>query len=230
MNSTHKRRINRLASSAAFTSANAPDFPETSKGGQAAKDILEAIAEAERLDTARASSADALRLVSAGKKDVRESLRAQLRAMSDTVKTIALDHPELKGGFMFKNVGMSDRTLLAIARAFLSAGQPIKALFIEYEMPDDVFDKLSETITSLEQHGDKGTASRGKRVAANASLESVLRRGEEALERFDTAARNKYRNDPAKLTAWESSRRLEHARRMRKKSETPTTGGNTPNS
>ena len=230
MNSTHRRRVDRLARSDAFATASASDFPNTSKGGQAASEIRTAIAEVEALDAARASSANALQLASVGKKDISESLRAQLRAISDTAKTIALDHPELKGGFKFTGNSMSYRTLLATARAFLSAAQPIKALFVEYEMPADAFDKLSADIASLEQHTDKGTASRGEKVAASASLESVLRRGEEALERFDTAVRNKYRNDPAKLAAWETARRLEHARRSRKSVGTSTTGGGTPSS
>jgi hypothetical protein len=228
MNSIHRRRVDRLARADAFASANSSDFPNTSKGGQAASDMRAAITEAEALDAARASSANALQLASVGKKDGRESLRARLRAISDTAKTIALDHPELKGGFQFKGNSMSYRTLLATARAFLSAAQPIKALFVEYEMPADTFDKLSANITSIEQHTDKGTASRGERVAASASLESVLRRGEEALERFNIAVRNKYRDDPAKLAAWEAARRLEHARRTRKSVGTPTNGVGTP--
>jgi hypothetical protein len=229
MNSTHKRRADRLARTESYGTANEADFPATSKGGQAIAEIRAALAEIETHDAARASSVNALQLASAGKKDAREELRSLLRAISDTAKTIALDHPELKGGFKFKGATTSDRNLLATARAFLSAGQPIKALFIEYEMPADTFDKLSACITTLEQHTDKGTASRGESVEAGASLESAFRRGEEALERFNIVVRNKYRNDPAKLAAWEAARRLEHARRARKSVGTPPSGGNTSN-
>ncbi|MGB8509532.1 MAG: hypothetical protein WCD76_14190, partial [Pyrinomonadaceae bacterium] len=51
----------------------------------------------------------------------------------------------------------------------------------------------------------------GGRVAANAAIEDALKRGEEALERLDTAVHNKYRDSPAKLVAWTSASHLKRA-------------------
>src|SRR5256714_4580928 len=138
--------------------------------------------------------------------------------ISDAAKPIGLDQPEVKDGFKFKGASVSDQTLLATARAAANASLPIKDLFIEYDMAADFHDVLKVKIANFEQYLSRQTAQMGERVAANASLESALRRGEAALERLDTAVRNKYRDDPAKLTAWESARRLERPPRRKQES------------
>jgi hypothetical protein len=224
MNSTQRRRRNRLAGAAAFATAGAADFPETSKGGQAASEILDILAEIDTHATSRESSISALQRDTVVKKDLREAIRAHLRAISDTARTIALDHPDIKGSFQFTGANVGDRTLLATARAFAAAAQPLKARFVEYDMSADFHDKFSADINNFEQHLNRQTADKGERVAANASLDDALNRGEAALERFDTAVRNKYRNDPAKVAAWESARHLERAHARNKRGgETPPT-------
>jgi hypothetical protein len=92
-------------------------------------------------------------------------------------------------------------------------------------MPADFFDRFTVEINSFEQKLDGQTAGKGGRVAANASLDAALRRGEAALERLDTAVRNKYHEDPARLAAWESARHLERAPRAKRNGETPQPSG-----
>jgi len=216
MRDKDRRRVERLARTDAYHAANADDFPETSKGGLAAADIRAALAEVEALETSLVASVSTHQQATEGKDGTRKSLYAQLRAISDTAKTIGLDYPEVKGSFRFTGARISDQALLATARAFLNAAQPLKARFIEYDMPADFLDTLGASIAAFEQHMERQTAGVGARIAANAAHEEVLRRGEAAMERFDTAARNKYRNNPEKLAAWESARRLERpARRPR---------------
>jgi hypothetical protein len=223
MNSTQRRRRNRLGGGAAYATANAIDFPAGSKGGQAGAELITILAEIDAHDTARQSSVNALQQVIAVKKDIREAIRAHLRAIGDTARTIALDHPEIKGSFQFTGASVGERKLLATARAYAAAALPLKALFIEYDMPPDFHDKFTADINKLDQHLNMNTANKGERIAANASLADALNRGEEALERYDTAVRNKYRNDPAKLAAWESARHLERAARPKRNDENSKT-------
>jgi uncharacterized coiled-coil protein SlyX len=221
MNNTHRRRRDRLARAVAYVSAHAADFPAESKGGQAAAEIADALAEVETHSTSRESSINALQQVTVSKQDARDSIRAHLRALSDTARIIGLDHPEVKGGFQFNGASVGDRTLLATARAVAAAAQPIKALFIEYDMPADFYEKFAAGIESFERQLNRQTAGRGERVAANASLDDALHRGEVALERLNTAVSNKHRDDPAKLAAWESARRLERAPRSKRNGGAP---------
>ena len=213
MNGTQRRRLERLVRSVAFAEANAADFPGTSKGGQAVTRMKAAVAEAERLDAARLRSMSSRHQATIGKRDGRASLRAQLVAISDTAAIIALDHSEFRGGFEFPRANVSDQTLLSTARAIAAAAATFEARFVEYDMPADFLEILNASIGSFEQHTGQQTAQTGARIAAVASLEDTLARGELELERFDTAVRNKYREDPAKLAAWASARRLERARR-----------------
>jgi len=213
MNSTQRRRFERLSRVSAFAAANAADFPETGKGGQAAARLKAVIGEVEQLDTSRVTSLSSQQQATVGKRDERGALRAQLNAISDTAETIGLDHPEVRGAFRWARASVSDQTLLSVARAFAAAALPLKARFIEYDMPTDFLEKLNESISSFEQHTGQQLAVAGARVAAGASLEDALERGEQELERLDTAVSNKYRDDPAKMSAWASARRLERARR-----------------
>jgi hypothetical protein len=221
MNDSHRRRIERLMRSSAYASAYAADFPEGSKGAQALTELKAAIAEAESHAVSRESSMNVLQQATTGKRDTRKAIRACLRAISDTVYTIALDHPEIKGSFIFRGASVSDRTLLATARSFAANALPLKALFAEYDLNADFFDQFNVSINNFGQQLNKQTTGKGERIAANASLEGALGRGEVALERLDTAVRNKYRNDPAKLAAWESAHRIERAARTKRSGEAP---------
>jgi hypothetical protein len=223
MNDSHRRRIERLMRSEANATANAADFPEGSKGALALTDLRAFIAEAQAHAVSRESSVSALQQATIGRGDAREAVRASMRIISDTVHTISLDHPEFKGSFVFKGASVSDRTLLATAQSFALMALPLRALFNEYDLNADFFSGFDAEINSLEQQLNKQTSDKGERISANASLENALRNGEIALERLDTAVRNKYRNDPVKLAAWESARHLERAARTKRSGETPPT-------
>jgi hypothetical protein len=217
MNDLHRRRLEHLARSSAYVTANAVDFPEGSKGAQALAELNAAIAEAQSHAVSRETSVHTLQQATAARSDMRQAIRAGLRTINDTMRTIALDHPEHKGSFVFKGESVSDRTLLSTAQSCANSAQSFKALFNEYDLGAEFFDEFNDNISKFGQQMDKQTAGKGGRIAANASLESALRRGEEAFEKLDTAVRNKYRNDPAKLAAWESARRMERAARSRRR-------------
>jgi hypothetical protein len=223
MNSTQRRRVERLLRVDAYALASVADFPETSKGGRAADDLRDILAEIETHAVARESSMNALQHSTIAKKDARAAIHVYLRAISDTARTIGLDHPEIKGSLKFTGASVGDRTLLATARAFAAAVQPLKTLFVEYDMTADFFDKFNADINNFEQQLDRQTAGKGERIAVNASLEDALHRAEAALKRYSTAVRNRYRNDPAKLAAWESAHRIERAPRTKRKDATSQT-------
>ena len=110
MNGTQRRRFERLSRVSAYVETNAADFPETSKGGQAAARLRAVIEEVERLDAARVTSMSSGRQATVGKQEGRAALRAQLFAISDTAATIALDHPEFRGRFELERASISDQT------------------------------------------------------------------------------------------------------------------------
>jgi hypothetical protein len=124
-------------------------------------------------------------------------------------------HTPDRGSFRRPRPNTNDQTLLSTARAFAAAATPLKPRFVEYDMPDDFLDQLNASIRNFEQAIDRQNFGTGARVAANASLEEALRRGEQELERLDTSVRNKFRTDPATLAVWESARHIQRPRRPR---------------
>jgi hypothetical protein len=216
MNDKQRRRFERLARVRAFMAEHAADFPETGKGGQAAARLNAVLSELGALDTSRVASRGERQQATIGRRDERASLRERLTAISDTADTIGLDHPEVKGVFKWSRANVSDQTLLATARAFAASAAPLKSRFVEYDLPADFLDKLNASIEGFDQYITRQTATTGTGVAATASLEGALKRGEEELERLDTSVNNKYREDPARMTAWESARRLERTPRAAK--------------
>jgi hypothetical protein len=215
MNDTQRRRFERLARAGSFASARTADFPETSRGGQAIARLRNIVSQLEIFDTSRVANAGVSKQGTSAKQGEREALRRQLGAMTDTAETIGLDFPEVRGSFRRPRPNTNDQTLLSTARAFAAAAAPLKSRFVEYDMPDDFLEQLNASITNFEQAIVRQNSGTGARVAANASLEEALRRGEQELERLDTSVRNKFREDPATLAAWESARHIERSRRSR---------------
>jgi len=221
MNDKQRLRYERLVRGFSYGAEHAPDFPPTTKGGQAQARLAEAIAEVEKQD------ADSITYQSARQQDTgrrqagREALQAALASISDTADTIGLDHPEVRDGFRRPRGKVSDQTLLGTARSFAAAALPLKARFIEYDLPADFLEQLNEQINKFEEAIGGQASHANARVAATAALEDALKRGEQELEKLDTAVRNKFREDAPKLAAWESARRLERTPRARKTAEPP---------
>jgi hypothetical protein len=209
MNDKQRRRFERHARVRAFVAENASDFPPTGKGGQAAARLNDIHAQVETLDTSRVTNRSEKQRATTGRRDERASLRERLAVISDTAETIGLDYPEVKGVFKWSREGMSDQTLLATARALAASAAPLKARFVEYDLPPDFLEGLNASIEEFDQHILRQTATKGTSVAATASLEDALKRGDEEVERLDTSVRNKYRADPARMAAWESACHLE---------------------
>lgn len=222
MNDKQRLRYERLARGHSYGAEHAADFPQTGKGAQAHTRLGEAIADADKHDTDSITNQRTRQQNTGHRQAGREALQASLTAISGTADTIALDHPEVRDAFRRPRGKLSDQTLLGTARSFAAAALPLKARFIEYDMPADFLEQLDAHIDSFEEAMSGQTSSAGARVAANAALEDALKRGEQELEKLETAVRNKFRDDPARLAAWESARRLERTPRTRKTTdETP---------
>lgn len=225
MNDSRRRRFERLVRCSDFITANAADFPQESKGRQAAERLAEIIGEIRQYDAERVSGMGAQKQATLGKRGLRASLRAQVKAVSKTNETIALDRPEFRGRFLWSGKSVDDQTLLATARSFAEGAGPHQTLFTEYGLPADFLQKLNTAIGAFEQLIGEQNAGTGARVTAGAALGDAIDRGEQELERMDTAVRNKYRDDPARLAAWESARRLERAPRPEDGGEPAQTQG-----
>src|SRR5215207_6706837 len=120
MNDRQRRGYARAAQVGAFMAANAADFPASSKGAQLAALLKDETANVAALDVAKASGAGVRQQATAGRRELRESLRAQLAAVCDTAEVVGLEHPEAREKFPRTRPDNSDQTLIAVARAFVA--------------------------------------------------------------------------------------------------------------
>jgi hypothetical protein len=211
MNDKQRRRFERLVRISDYGEANAGSFPKESIGGIALVNIKAVITEIENLDASRNTGATKVKQATGIKQETRASLRAQLSAINRTAKTIALDMPEFKDKFRVPVGGVSDQTLLGVARSIADEALPFKDKFIEYGMTADFLDTLKSGLTAFERAVNQQNTGAGARTSALSAIDAALKRGESEVERLDTIILNKFRADPATLAAWQSAQHLERA-------------------
>ena len=116
------------------------------------------------------------------------------------------DHPELEGLFRLPRSG-GDKALLAAARAFRVAAQPLEALFIRYELPADFLADLDADIAACESAEETHEAGLGQQVGGTAALADGIS-GMKLRGVLDTIVKNKYRGNAAVLAEWETARHV----------------------
>ncbi len=227
MNDRQRRRYERLVRSRDYFSIDGGIFPEGSKGAQALARFRAAIEDVEQLDASRETGGRAVKQGTETRSDARERVRRMVSAMARTSQTIAMDDASFKGRFVASTGKVSDETLLAVARSFAAEALPVKAKFIEYDMPADFLENLNAAIEDFEAAVNQQNQGMTARKSATGSMDDALTRAEQELERCDTALRNKV-TDAAKLAAWDSARRMERAPQKRKAKQPDKTSSATP--
>jgi hypothetical protein len=215
MNDKHRRANERGQRVRVYMAANEADFLTGSKGFVLASSLEGLLAEVAALDVVRSAGARKRKQGTEGREEMRTALRRMLKTTYDTAKAIALDHPEIKGLFKPPYRGNNDQTLIAEARSAAAAAAPFAAFFTESGLPPAFFDDMRSKADGLEIAASLQPEGADEGVRANAALEDAFRRMGELIDRLDPIVRNKYRDDPAKLAAWESARRVESAPRRK---------------
>jgi hypothetical protein len=207
-----------------FGVERAADFPASSLGGQTFISLRALIAELEQKGTAQTLSKGAAKTSTQAKKIGRENLRGKMVAVSETARTMESSFPGISASFRVPYTN-GDQALLSAARAFVETATPLKAEFIKREMPADFLEDLIAAINAFESACDNQNLHKEKRVAATAAIDALIEQGKELVRQLDAIVRNKYRNDPATIAAWESATHV--PRTARKKKTTPTTAPTT---
>ena len=217
MNSHDTRAFEMFVRVEGFGAHQADDFPPASLGGQAFADLNAVVAELQHSAAIQAKSSGGARLGTATKATARATLRAAMTAHSRTARAMAIDTPGLENKFRVPRTG--DQAMLNAARAFVEDAEPLKAKFIQHEMPADFIEELKRHIDAFQAAVNEQNSSTEARVKATSSLDSLMERGLTAVHRLDAIVKNKYRNDRATLSAWASASHIErHSRRATRES------------
>jgi hypothetical protein len=213
MNDRQRKRHERGQRVDAYMDAALEDFPPASKGGVHAASLKELVAQVAALNVERAAGVSKRREGTEGREEARTALRRMLRSAWETYKTIALDHPDIKGRFETPGRSNNDQQLVTTARAYLAAVLPITDLFTEYGLNAAFFNEMRLKADALEAFTALQNTGVNAGMDATASVEETLRQLDEMVERLDTVVRNKYRGDASKLATWESASRVERSPR-----------------
>jgi hypothetical protein len=194
-----------------YMTASAEDFPDGSKAARAHTRLKDELTALDALDVARAAGVGKRQQGTAGRRATRKRLRESVNAVSATSETIALDRQDFKGMFSLKELDDSDDTLIATARAFADRAAAFVGLFVEYDLKPTFIQDLRSDADALENFMTLQEEGYGEHSGSHTSADEAVRRLTEQVERLDTFVRNKYRDNPARIAAWERARRLEKA-------------------
>jgi hypothetical protein len=206
----HYQRAQRVVTS---IDSQPEDFPDGSKAATLCSSIKQELVRIAELDVIRSSSMSKRTQATAARAHAHKLLDNLVKKIISTGAVIALDRPDTKGMFVCPQNNASSQTLIADGRSLADKAATLIGLFTENGLHATFVNDMRSYADSLEHAMQLQTDSVGERVRANADIDETIRRLSALIERLDIVVRNNYANDPAKLTAWESARRLERPAR-----------------
>jgi hypothetical protein len=205
-----------------FGAARVADFPAGSIGDELFASVRAAVADFDKHSAGQSSGASDARRGTSIKDGARAALSDDLDQMSRTARAMAFKIDGLDEKFRLPRY-LNDQKLLETARAFAADAVAFKDAFIRYGMPADFLEDLAADIADFEAASHSQNLGIENQVTATAGVNTARQQGMNAVRQLDAVVRNKYRDDPTTLAAWERARHIERAKRSKKDTSPPTT-------
>ena len=202
-----------------YGNENAADFPAASKGGELFAALKPVIVNIDKANADQASAKGDVRQDFLSKGTARENVRARCSSISKTSVGAAYEVPGLDVKF-YLPVDLSDAELLAHAQMVLADAPEHEATLKLWGEEDDFLGELAEAVEEFEQAMSAASASTGEQIESTADIGEQVRQGMVIRRKLNVVVRNRYKNDPGKLAAWESAYHIEHPKK-KKKNENP---------
>jgi hypothetical protein len=137
-------------------------------------------------------------------------VKEDLTAIRDTAVAIAEaeDTPDFDDNFRMPR-GSGYEVMATAARAFLMDATPQKALFVEFEMPEDFLEDLARDLAEFEKAEDQQGEGRLDQVGGTADLAALAALGMRVRKQLHAIVRNKFKQSPAILAEWETAQHVE---------------------
>ncbi len=148
-------------------------------------------------------------------------LRAAMRKINRTSRSLAVDDPPIAELFRMPS-GNNEQQTLAAARAFLVNAAPLAQQFIDYGMPADFIAALQTEIADYEQAITQKNAALDLGVGATANIGATVRNALKAARRLRGIVPNIFADKPAILAAWASASHVERPPKKKKETASPT--------
>jgi hypothetical protein len=191
-----------------FGTESAADFPAASKGGELFGRLETKITNIDAANAGQDSAKGDVRQGYAGKGTARENLRASLQSISNTAVGAAYDVPGLDVKYHLQ-VELSDDEMFAHGQSVLADAVEDKALLMLWGEEENFLEVLAGAVEDFSQALSETSAATGEQVGATANISEEVREGM-VIRRQLNVVRNKYKNNPGKLAAWESACHIEH--------------------
>jgi|GEM_PF-811748 len=202
-----------LKSTREFGSKYAAQFPDTSKAKPAFARLPALLSEIGPDDTKPGKDASP---ATAKKQSQIDEVRADLLAIAETARTIALDEPGFSAAF--KMGDESQRATIQTANDFLKAlAKPdAVAKFIAYDLPDDFVADLQADLAAIGVTGEEQDEDKREAVGDTEKIRVLIQEGSDLLKILNTSVRNKFRDQPTILAEWQTA---SHVRRRNRKGD-----------
>jgi hypothetical protein len=205
-----------------FATPRTPDFPAGSRGQELIALVRAAIADFDKHSAGQSSGASDARRSTSNKEAARAALRDDLDQISRTARAMAFEIAGLDQKFRVPRY-LNDQKLLETGRAFAADAPAFKVAFIRYAMPADFLEDLAADIAEFEATSQNQNLGLENQVTGSVGVDTAREQGMNAVRQFDAIVRNKYRDDPATLAAWERARHIERITRSKKSTPGPVT-------
>lgn len=187
-------------------------FPANSPGANWFAVLAEVITTLDAQMVAYASSISSTRQNAAEKKEARDAVYEDLRAINRSAHVRAREIPGFADKFRMPSRG-SYQAFVNAARTISADAATQAAEFAKTEMPADFLTVLNAKIQALEDAMEHKNLSAEAQVAARTQIKEAIKRGMRAARELDAIVHNKFRNDPVVLAEWEHAIRLAPAKR-----------------
>lgn len=215
MNEIETRKYEMFARVREFGATHAAAIPTNSLAADLLAQIGSAVDELSGHSATKATGAGTAREGTASRGLARETLRADLEAISRTARAMAPRIPNVHAKFKMPIAGR-DQALLDAARAFAADATPLRSEFALRELPESFFVKLESDIAAFERALNVQRHGRETRIEAGAAIERTIAAAMQAVRQLDSIIRNRFGGEPAALAAWTSASRVQRAGRSAK--------------
>jgi hypothetical protein len=204
MNRLEKVRYEMFLRVLNFGTGNSDLFPGSSPAGQSLAVVAKASAAIDAHATAKlAAGAEARK----AKSRTRAALKEQMKVMSRTVRGLALGDEGLVKRLRIPTQ-RTDVALLNTAQFFIQEAEVMKDRLVQMGLPPTFVTTLRTLVETLETTSEQQRSGVAGRASAQEGLTVALDQGFQAIRTLDVIVVNLLQNDPMRLAAWKTARRL----------------------
>ncbi|MFN0121003.1 MAG: hypothetical protein ACKV2V_10910 [Blastocatellia bacterium] len=213
MNRQNRRRFEVFVRVCDFGARHQAQFPAGSRCQELLADLEQVINEIETADAHRVQETSNKSQLTSGRANARDEVINGMTAISRTARSIGRARKGFEQKFRMPPRG-SDQSLLAAARAFAAALEPLQAEFIREEMAADFLPRFQESIVTFAGIINTQISARAVQSEAGDEVTRGVAAGMDIIHRLNGPMYNRIGDNAALVIQWEKATRQERAAKL----------------